>query len=214
MNHDSYVWYASYGSNLNEDRFLCYIRGGQPMGSTVTEPGCRNHTLPVESCSILIPYPLCFSGETPRWGGGRAYIGHHKMENSPTYGRMYQITAEQFMDVVSQENQGFDVNVDLQQIQDLGRQCICDSFYGTIVCLGSEKGMPIFTFTSNEEIPDHDLSAPSEAYLGTIIAGLLDTYSFENKEIVDYLIDKPRVWDKWTRESLTDLIEMKRSMMK
>lgn len=26
---DLYVWYASYGSNMWEDRFLCYIRGGK-----------------------------------------------------------------------------------------------------------------------------------------------------------------------------------------
>lgn len=210
MTQDRYVWYASYGSNLNEERFFCYIRGGQPLGSQEVEPGCRNHTLPVENRSIHIPYPLFFSGDSPRWGGGRAYIGHHKTENSPTYGRMYKITAEQFMDVVSQENQGLEINMDLRKVQDLGRLCICESYYGTILCLGTEKDIPIFTFTSNEVINESDMSVPSESYLGTIITGLLSTYSFQNEEIIDYLIDKPLVQDKWTRESLLHLIEQKR----
>ena len=30
------VWYASYGSNLARDRFLCYLEGGRPKGATRT----------------------------------------------------------------------------------------------------------------------------------------------------------------------------------
>ena len=32
-----YLWYASYGSNLNLDRFMCYIVGGKPKNSTKIE---------------------------------------------------------------------------------------------------------------------------------------------------------------------------------
>jgi len=207
LTNHSYVWYASYGSNLNEERFLCYIHGGQPKGSTVVELGCRDQTLPIENRPIQMPYSLCFAGETPRWGGGRAYIRHQMTKNSLTYGRMYLITAEQFIDVVSQENQGLDIVVDLLEVQNLGKQRIGESYYGTILYLGVEKDIPIFTFTSNEEIDEGDLSAPSEAYLGTIIAGLLETYSFQNEEIINYFIDKPRVADQWSRESLLNCID-------
>src|SRR6266851_737509 len=34
-------WYAAYGSNLAEDRFLCYVRGGRPAGGKVNLLGCR-----------------------------------------------------------------------------------------------------------------------------------------------------------------------------
>jgi len=30
VNKKTYVWYAGYGSNLNKQRFMCYIKGGTP----------------------------------------------------------------------------------------------------------------------------------------------------------------------------------------
>lgn len=205
-----YVWYASYGSNLNEERFLCYVKGGQPVGSQDTEPGCRDHTLPVDNKPILIPYPLYFSGDSQRWGGGAAFVGHQQEENNPTLGRMYLITSEQFIDVVSQENQGLEVDVDLNEVQALGSKQVFDSRYGTIICLGTETEVPIFTFTANDDQKDMEWSAPSAAYLGTIITGLIDTYSHTNEQLVQYLMDKPSVQDKWTHEELNLLIESKR----
>ncbi|MBL0236650.1 MAG: hypothetical protein IPQ02_08595 [Saprospiraceae bacterium] len=41
INKLDYIWYASYGSNLLEERFQCYIKGGMPKGSTKTYLGCR-----------------------------------------------------------------------------------------------------------------------------------------------------------------------------
>lgn len=65
-----YVWYASYGSNLLEERFLCYIRGGQPAGSTESEPGARDPSLPLRSIQFSMPYPLYFAKERTKWGKG------------------------------------------------------------------------------------------------------------------------------------------------
>jgi hypothetical protein len=33
------VWYAAYGSDLDADRFRCYLHGGCPPGATRTYPG-------------------------------------------------------------------------------------------------------------------------------------------------------------------------------
>ena len=40
------VWYACYGSNLLKERFLCYIRGGRPIGAQRTFYGCKNKKEP------------------------------------------------------------------------------------------------------------------------------------------------------------------------
>lgn len=71
------VWYVSYGSNLMEERFHCYIKGGIPAGSNEAEKGCRDHTLPVHNKGCELPYPLYFAKDTSKWGtGGVAFIGH------------------------------------------------------------------------------------------------------------------------------------------
>lgn len=55
------VWYVSYGSNLSYERFLCYINGTTPKGSTKAEQGCRDKTLSNATGKITIPYKLYFA---------------------------------------------------------------------------------------------------------------------------------------------------------
>lgn len=205
------VWYASYGSNLDQRRFMCYIGGGQPEGSSESEVGCRIQTPPLETRPVTIPYPLYFAGESSRWGGGVAFIGHQRQDRpSHTLGRMYLITVEQFIDVVSQENRGVEIKVELQQIHAAGKQQLMESDYGTIVSLGTDKGIPVFTFTSHLDLDTQPSTAPSSSYLGTIVAGLLQTYQVKNEELIDYLLEKPGVSLQWSRESLKQLIESRR----
>ena len=42
------IWYAAYGTNLNKDRFLCYINGGIPEGTHSFDIGCRDKTFPLD----------------------------------------------------------------------------------------------------------------------------------------------------------------------
>ncbi|CAI5483470.1 unnamed protein product [Closterium sp. Yama58-4] len=72
---ETFVWYASYGSNMLEERFMCYIRGAAGMGG---EAGVQVH-------------------HPPGSKGGHPGTAH-------TYVRMYKITLRQFNEVVAQEN--------------------------------------------------------------------------------------------------------------
>lgn len=49
------VWYACYGSNMLQERFLCYIKGGQPAGANTSYNGCNDKTLPIDSEQMYIP---------------------------------------------------------------------------------------------------------------------------------------------------------------
>jgi len=51
--NQEYVWYVGYGSNLNKQRFLCYILGGTPKYGCKPNEGCINKTLPPEVRSDL-----------------------------------------------------------------------------------------------------------------------------------------------------------------
>jgi len=45
-----YVWYACYGSNINTQRFMLYIEGGEGNveGTLLNEDGARDKSPPVE----------------------------------------------------------------------------------------------------------------------------------------------------------------------
>ena len=61
------VWYAVYGTNLNEQRFSCYIKGGTPEGTSKFDVGCRDKTPAVDGGMISIPLQLYFTKSSPKW---------------------------------------------------------------------------------------------------------------------------------------------------
>ncbi|MDC3424080.1 hypothetical protein NC797_06110 [Aquibacillus sp. 3ASR75-11] len=201
-----YVWYASYGSNLCEERFLCYILGGRPPGSAESEVGARDKTLPRDSQPVKFKFPLYFTGYSSRWGGGGAVIGLTEPESEETLGRMFLITKEQFVDVVRQENGIDDFEIDFEKVIKNKSFVMQESFYGNIVYTGDCEGYPIFTFTSYRDMKDNEISIPSESYLKMLIRGYQETFDLTNKEIAEYLIIKPGVQGHYTKDRLMNLI--------
>lgn len=201
-----YVWYASYGSNLSRDRFLCYIKGGKPRGSEKVEVGCKDKSLPIKETTYIMRYPLYFAKSSERWQNkGVAFIGLNKDEKHHTYSRKYLITVEQFMDVVKQENNGAALDIDLIEIIKDGSKTLRDSWYGTILYLGEEGGYPILTFTADWDL-DVPYNKPSEEYLSMIINGLKTTLELENTEVLNYLSSKPGVADNYNRNEIEILL--------
>lgn len=200
-----YVWYASYGSNINRERFFCYIRGGQPIGSSEVEVGCRDHSIPVDESPFIMNRPLYFAKKAARWDyQGVAFIGQQKSEHV-TFSKKYLITTEQFLDVVKQENSGVTFDIGLSEVKEIGSKIFCEnSWYGNILYLGESKGFPIFTFTAPWDMTETELKKPSHAYLRTIINGLKVDYS--NEEIYDYFINKPGIKGYYSINELASLI--------
>ncbi|GMT50033.1 MAG: hypothetical protein IEMM0008_1572 [bacterium] len=205
MYDQPHVWYASYGSNLSRDRFLFYIRGGKPEGATRINIGCRDKSLPKDSRPISIPYLLYFIKQAYPWDyKGVAFIGLDKDEDNPALGRMYLVSEQQFIDVVSQENGNIEMPViDLKALQKAGSEVIFkDSWYGNIIYIGELESYPIFTFTSSASIDAEPFVAPSYEYLKVIMTGLQETYHYSNKEIADYLLTKPGIMNNFTQDEL------------
>ncbi|MBT2700610.1 hypothetical protein J7E79_25055 [Bacillus sp. ISL-40] len=201
-----YVWYASYGSNINADRFLCYIKGGQPEGSAQIEIGCKDPSLPVDESTFTIDLPLYFAKEAARWESqGVAFIGLNQDKGNHTYSKKYLITGEQFLDVVKQENNGLNFEIDLHEVKQKGSKVFHrHSWYGNILYLGDENGFPIYTFTAPWDINEVEWKKPSPAYLKTIIKGLSKNYS--NEEIFAYFQSKPGIKDQFPDHELTLLL--------
>jgi len=201
------VWYASYGSNLCSRRFMGYLEGGQPDGASGSHPGCRDKTPPKDDQPIKISHPLYFATQSPRWDGrGVAFIGLKKEETEATLGRMYLITEQQFIDVVSQENDGANISIDFQKAKQRGSMVFHESWYGSIVYLGEQDGFPIYTFTSGKNIALETPVAPSPQYLQYIISGLKEVYPVTDEDIVKYLITKPGIKGNYTIGELAHLL--------
>lgn len=186
------VWYACYGSNLLEERFRCYISGGQPKGAHRIYPGCTNRSFPSKNKGIIINREMYFAKRSKTWsGGGAAFIKSKIDENIETLGRMYLITRQQFIDLVQQEIKfegDFDIN--LEKVIEVGSLDMRNnSWYGQIIYLGEKEGAPIFTFT-NEEYLENEINAPNEHYLRIIIEGLKETYQMTDAAIENYLKTK------------------------
>lgn len=201
-----YVWYASYGSNLHHDRFLCYIEGGTPEGSEKTEIGCTDPTNPVKSEKEMLPYPLYFAKQSQRWQNeGVAFIGTKPIANTETYSRKYLITKEQFLEVVQQENNGIDVSLDLKQVMANGSHTFDPSaWYGVVVYTGMFDGYPVFTFTS-PAVAQSEHRPPSVPYLTMIIRGLLAMMPAE--KVLDYLSNNQDIALRYSKDDLWQIIE-------
>jgi hypothetical protein len=188
------VWYASYGSNLKLKRFMCYIKGGIPEGSTKRCAGChQDQTDPIDARPISLDFELYFAGRSEAWeNGGVAFI-REKPKLGLTLGRMYLITDEQFNDIVMQENSRtpdgsrfvptFEELVSQRELstQDNG-------WYGRILNIGSEGGYPILTITTARTDIRPNPNAPSATYVKIMASGLTETYPrMSSSEIVQYV---------------------------
>lgn len=87
----SYVWYASYGSNVNRTRFQEYL---DSCGGNVNE---------IESKSFTTRGKLYFAADSRRWGRGKgvAFLDEESEETVLT--RIYKVSHEQFLSIQSQE---------------------------------------------------------------------------------------------------------------
>lgn len=101
----AYVWYAAYGSNINEERFMKYINR------------CEDKTVPVENMPYTINYPMYFGGMSRVWGGAVAFIDSTKTGYS--FGRIYRIKKTQFEEIQAMEGKNYSKKMMLGYVNDI-----------------------------------------------------------------------------------------------
>jgi len=187
-----HVWYAAYGSNLSRQRFMCYIQGGTPEHASTHFPGCQDTTPPRHEKSFIIHHELYFADISSTWeNGGVAFLVPERSPLASTFGRIYLITAEQFLHVLKQENgippseRAPSYEPDLMDVISSGSGRCGRGWYSLLVFLGYEENIPIFTFTSPEI---RERNPPGRSYLSTIRKGLNECYQhLPESELDDYL---------------------------
>jgi len=162
---NDYVWYASYGSNLSEERFACYIMGGVCKQNGKFYSGCSDKTHWKASDLRRFKGRLYFGNRSGSWGGkGVAFFDENG--SASVQMRLYKISRKQLLEVRNQEGKS-------------------DSWYGRIVCLGiDEDGTEIYTLTSKTL---RDENAPSDEYLDLIKTALINECGYSAKAVNCYL---------------------------
>ena len=162
--NDTPIWYAAYGSNLSESRFACYIRGGICEQNNRFYRGCSDKTMWTESRVQMMKGRMYFANHSGSWDGkGVAFYAPERQ--GTTVMRLYRITYGQLKDVQLQEGSSM-------------------SWYGRMVCLGFENGLPVMTFTSGKL---QEQNMPDDTYLNLIHDALVSECGISKREAAQYL---------------------------
>lgn len=163
-----YLWYVSYGSNMLEERFLRYIKGGN-YGGKVSQP-CDDQTLPLAVKAIEIPYDMYFGNKSGSWKCGVSFLDVTKPGNALAVA--YLISKKQFNHIAAEENDG--------RFPDG-----TGNWYEHIIGLGMMDGFEVKTVT-NESIRSYN--PPSSDYLSTLFRGIKENWpDMSDKDIEEYL---------------------------
>ena len=164
-----YVWYVTYGSNMLEERFHCYIIGGSFEGRRDIKP-CADTTLPHAVQRLDIPYDMYFAKESQTWDNlGVSFLDTTKKGHA--YGVAYLITKEQFNHVASQENRG--------------RSPGNGNWYEDFIPLGEMYGYESYTLTNNQL---QEYNEPCEHYYDTLKRGMKENWPEMSEEDIDHYI--------------------------
>ncbi|HVL80592.1 MAG TPA: histone deacetylase [Actinomycetota bacterium] len=191
-----WVFYVAYGSNLDADRFGCYLVGGRPDGATRSNAGSRDGTSWVAAFPARTRRPVCFAGWSRTWGGGgMAFLDPQASDDVVTPVRVYLITHSQFEDLVAQEN-GLgpgSVAIDPQSLSDPGQVRGDWGRYDLVVSWGSPDGHRAMATVTSTRRTDH--APPTAHYLRVLARGLRQSHAMSDDEIERYLAARPGIVD-------------------
>lgn len=197
------LWYVGYGSNLDRDRFLRYLNGGQAPGAQLSVPGARDATPPAQERAVVVPGQMFFGWTSATWGGGVSFLD--AQADDTAYGRAYLLTEQQFADVAAQEMH-YPPGQDLDLAQVLGerRHTFGAGPYETLQWLGELDGLPMLTFTVDEPAR-LEPNQPVGAYLATVARGLRHTHGLDADAIVAHLLSRPGIGE-WTATDVRTVV--------
>ncbi len=187
------IWYACYGSNMDETRFLKYIQGGDLTvnGKTIPYTACPTDTnSPRESEPYLINRRFYFAKKSQKtWNGhGVGFISTKCNSRSLTYAKLYLISRDQFNHLYESENNGNTYLIDYDALQRDGILDFQRGFYNRIIQLKDNyKGYPILTFTNSQVPPKNRPNAPMAEYVELISNGLRITHNLTDEDIARYI---------------------------
>lgn len=198
------VWFAVYGSSLLSERFAYFLEGGTIPGLDIRHPGARDPAPPLADRALFIPHRLFFARRSPSWQrAGIAFLASTREEEAQTWGRAWLITRTQAEDLVRQLNRAPELTIDWPHLITQRQLTIGTGWYNHLLLLESDReGAPVITATSAEATLYSHTVPPGEAYLDTLIAGLIETYAIGRKGLISYLSARPGITGIYSKSEL------------
>lgn len=167
---DDLVWYVAYGSNLLEERFLCYINGGKFRDCGRELEKCLDLS-PVRAKMLYeLPFDMYYGKQSGSWDGmGVSFLDVTK--KGKAYGIAYLISKEQYEHLCKEENGG--------------KAPEYSSWYNQRFNLGTFDGIPVVTLT-NKGVVKKNL--PSPRYMEVLTEGLRENYTYLSEEEISVYI--------------------------
>lgn len=161
--YNELIYYVSYGSNMLEERFLCYLQGGKCRFNGINYKGCDNKSIYLSSKSIVIPCKMYYSKFSTSWRGSVSFLSE---KAGKTYAKAYLITKEQFEQIKKQEGLWYSHELELESID----------------------GFEARTFTSDIELEHKNFNEVNDKYKTVLKMGLKESFNdLSDKEIKKYL---------------------------
>lgn len=164
MTEPDLVWYAAYGSNLSRERFMRYLDGGRPEGSTFTEAGAPDPTPPRDSRAVVLRHRLVFAGWSDRWQGATAHLTVGHDPSARTLARLYLVSRDQLESVCAQEGAAYEL----------------------LECHEPVDGYGVFAATVADPGPP---GTPSDEYVNTVVLGLAESWDLGETAARRYVDD-------------------------
>ncbi|MCI2061486.1 MAG: hypothetical protein LKJ83_01780 [Eubacteriaceae bacterium] len=163
FNKRDHVWYVCYGSNMLNERFLCYLKGGAFRECSNVLPACEdNADDPLQRMPYILPYNMYYANTSSSWNGSAvSFLDITKP--GCAYGAAYLISKKQFRHVCRGENGGHDTEN--------------ASWYNAVVSLGTFDGIDVATLTNSRRL---DRRSPSYNYLEVLVEGIMENYNYIN----------------------------------
>ncbi|MFW5859289.1 MAG: hypothetical protein ACOCYP_04640 [Planctomycetota bacterium] len=189
------IWYAAYGPDLLWDCMERHLGGGELEPEAAALPGCADPTPPIDERALLIPHRLYFAGRARHWAdGGDAFIDPTSGSGVTTFGRAWRVSRSQLVDLIRSKNGRSNLAIDLEALLASGSVCIAGKTpYGRLLRLADLDGLPVIACCSPRPFRPSVARPPSHACLGTLIAGLRETFNLGANGVRSYLKDVPGV---------------------
>ncbi len=173
-NRGDLVWYAAYGSNMLEERLMCYINGTYFRNSRKKHDPCSDLTPPRAKMIYEIPFDMYYGKKSSGWENkGVSFLDATRPGRA--YGVAYLMTREQFEHIYAMENDGYPSDT---------------SWYGYKLQLGIHEGIPVMTATNRGVV---DQNGAGRLYLEVLKEGMMENYPLlDEKSIDDYLRSRNR----------------------
>lgn len=159
------VWYAGYGSNLNAERFMRYMK----------MQGVTAQASDFDQRRAAIPHARYFAGRASQWGvGGVAYLDlEPSLTQTPV--RLWRLTYEQFAHLFYAESGAtmlYSADFPWEDALEFPSTIGNFGWYGAVLNLGYAEGLPVLTATAPCPMAErNDFADPSPRYSGVINRG-------------------------------------------